>query len=199
MPVNPNDPRVKRTRQLFIQAFNDLLDEKRNLYSISVYDIAARASVNRTTFYAHFEDKFAFLEYWMTEKFKIIIRKKLPDDSPFSQGSLRILVQTIFQFQVRFRQYITPGDRQFEPLLEKAMQKELYRLLLQWLNSKPNQCLPQEKLEALALVVSWGVFGSALQWSRDTKVRSLESIVEDVMEVVTVNMGTFWEQENSGA
>lgn len=76
MPVNPSDPRVKRTRLLFIQAFNDLLDEKRNIYSISVHDIANRAAVNRATFYAHFEDKFAFLAYWMTEKFQLILKKK---------------------------------------------------------------------------------------------------------------------------
>ncbi|MNV49720.1 hypothetical protein D3C71_1416850 [compost metagenome] len=194
MPVNPNDPRVKRTRQLFIQAFNDLLDEKRTLYSISVLDIAARADVNRATFYAHFEDKFAFLDYWMTEKFQIIIRKKLPDDADFSQDNLHVLVQTIFQFQVRFRQYITPGDKQFEPMLEKAVQKELYRLLVQWLKSGPIQSFPQERLEATALVVSWGIFGSALQWSRDVQVRSLESMVEDVIEVVTVNLGAFGEQ-----
>lgn len=130
----------------------------------------------------------------MTDKFQNIIKKRLPDDLAFSQENLHILVQTIFQFLVRFRQYITPGDKQFEPMLEKAMQKELYRLLLQWLQLRPNQSLPQEKLEAAALVVSWGVFGSALQWSRDTGVRSLESIVEDVIEVVTVNLGAFGEQ-----
>ncbi|GAA4874900.1 TetR/AcrR family transcriptional regulator [Paenibacillus vulneris] len=199
MPVNPNDPRVKRTRQLFIQAFNELLDEKRNIYSISVYDITARASVNRATFYAHFEDKFAFLEYWMTEKFQIIIQKRLPDDSAFNKDNLRTLVQTIFQFQLRFRGYITPGDKQFEPMLEKAVQRELYRLLLQWLKSGAQQSFPQERLEATALVVSWGVFGSALQWSRDAQARSLESMVQDVIEVVTVNLGSFWQQATSGS
>ncbi|MFC0212060.1 TetR/AcrR family transcriptional regulator [Paenibacillus chartarius] len=194
MPVNPNDPRVKRTRQLLIQTFNDLLDEKRNIYSISVHDIATRAAVNRATFYAHFQDKFAFLEYWMTEKFHIIINKRLPDDSVFSQDNLRVLVQTIFQFLLRFRQYITPGDKQFEPMLEKAMQKEVYRLLLQWSKLAANQSIPQEKLETTALVASWGVFGTALQWSRDAQARSLESMVEDVIEVVLVNLGAIWEQ-----
>lgn len=194
MPVNPSDPRVKRTRQLFIQAFNDLLDEKRNIYSISVHDIANRAAVNRATFYAHYEDKFAFLAYWMTEKFQLILQKRLPDDAAFSPDNLYILVQTVFQFLVRFRQYLTPGDKQFEPLLENAMQKELYRLLLQWLKSGPKQNVLQEKREATALVVSWGIFGSALQWSREIQTRTLESMVEEVIEVVTVNLGAFWEQ-----
>ncbi|WP_223879726.1 TetR/AcrR family transcriptional regulator [Paenibacillus spiritus] len=179
---------------MFIQAFNDLLDEKRNIYSISVHDIANRAAVNRATFYAHFEDKFAFLAYWMTEKFQLILQKRLSDDAAFNSDNLYILVQTVFQFLVRFRQYLTPGDKQFEPLLENAMQKELYRLLLQWLKSGPKQKDPQEKLEATALVVSWGIFGSALQWSREVQDRTLESMVEEVIEVVTVNLGVFWEQ-----
>lgn len=194
MPVNPSDPRVKRTRQLFIQAFNDLLGEKRNIYSISVHDITNRAAVNRATFYAHFEDKFAFLAYWMTEKYQLILRNKLPDDAAFSPDNLYVLVQTVFHFLVRFRQYLTPGDKQFEPLLENAMQKELYRLLLQWLKSGPKQSGPPEKLEATALVVSWGIFGSALQWSREVQARTLESMVEEVVEVVTVNLGAYWEQ-----
>ncbi|WP_213619492.1 TetR/AcrR family transcriptional regulator [Paenibacillus sp. J22TS3] len=194
MPVNPSDPRVKRTRQLFIQAFNDLLDEKKNLYSISVHDIANRAAVNRATFYAHFEEKFAFLAYWMTEKFQLILKKRLPDDAAYSPDNLYVLVQTVFQFLVRFRQYLTPGDKQFEPLLENAMQKELYRLLLQWLKSGPKQSGPQKKPEATALVVSWGIFGSALQWSREVQARTLESMVEEIIEVVTVNLGAFWGQ-----
>ncbi|WP_245947995.1 TetR/AcrR family transcriptional regulator [Paenibacillus sambharensis] len=179
---------------MFIQAFNDLLDEKRNIYSISVHDIANRATVNRATFYAHFEDKLAFLAYWMTEKFQLILKKRLPDDAAFSQDNLYVLVQTVFQFLVRFRQYLTPGDKQFEPLLENAMQKELYRLLLQWLKSGPDQSGQQKRLETMALVVSWGIFGSALQWSREVQASALESMVEEVTEVVTVNLGAFWEK-----
>ncbi|UJF32119.1 TetR/AcrR family transcriptional regulator [Paenibacillus hexagrammi] len=179
---------------MFIQAFNDLLDEKRNIYSISVHDIANRAAVNRATFYAHFEDKFAFLAYWMTEKFQLILKKRLPDDAAFSPDNLYALVQTVFQFLVRFRQYLSLGDKQFEPMLENAMQKELYRLLLHWLKSGSKQSDPQEKLEATALVVSWGIFGSAMQWSREVHSRTLESMVEEVIEVVTVNLGAFWEQ-----
>lgn len=194
MPVNPNDPRVKRTRQLFMQAFHDLLGEKRNIYSISVHDITTRAAINRATFYAHFQDKFAFLEYWMTEKFQTIIKNRLPNDSVFSSDNLRVLVQTVFHFLVQFRQYITPGDKQFEPMFEIAMQKELYRLLLKWIKEEAGQGCSQEKLEATALVVSWGVFGSALQWSQNTQDRPEEKMVLDVMEIITVNLAPFWKR-----
>ncbi len=59
--VNPNDPRVVRTRQLIIDAFVDLLGKK-DFYSITVSDISKQATINRATFYAHFTDKFALID-----------------------------------------------------------------------------------------------------------------------------------------
>ena len=55
--INLDDPRVKRTRQLLQQAFMSLMMEGR-FRDITVQEIADRATVNRATFYAHFEDKF---------------------------------------------------------------------------------------------------------------------------------------------
>ncbi|WP_433944773.1 TetR family transcriptional regulator [Paenibacillus sp. SN-8-1] len=184
MSVNPDDPRVIRTRQQLVQAFNELVGEKRNFYSISVHDIAAQAAVNRTTFYAHFQDKYDFLEYWKTEKFQIFVNDRLPDDASFNADNLRILIQTIFDFLLHARQYSTPGDKQFETIFENAIHKELHRLLLKWLHEANKQGYSRDKVETKALVVSWGVFGSALQWSRNPQDRSVEWMVEAIMEVI---------------
>jgi AcrR family transcriptional regulator len=43
------DPRVKRTRQLLVQAFFELLSAK-DFEVVSVQDIAEKATVNRATF-----------------------------------------------------------------------------------------------------------------------------------------------------
>ncbi|MGG1550946.1 TetR family transcriptional regulator [Paenibacillus ferrarius] len=51
---------------------------------MSVHDIATQAAVNRTTFYAHFQDKYDFLEYWKTEKFKNFVNSRLPEDVSFN-------------------------------------------------------------------------------------------------------------------
>ncbi|WP_240941310.1 TetR family transcriptional regulator [Paenibacillus sp. HB172176] len=87
--MNPDDPRVIRTRQQLVQAFNDLVGEKRNFYSIAVQDIANQAGVNRTTFYTHFQDKYDFLEYWKTEKFKGFVHCRLPEAASFNADNLR--------------------------------------------------------------------------------------------------------------
>ncbi|GJM75747.1 TetR/AcrR family transcriptional regulator [Paenibacillus macerans] len=194
MPVNPEDPRVKRTRQLFVQAFNDLVGKKRNIYSISVHDITNQATVNRTTFYAHFQDKYDFLKYWMTEKFQMAIRDRLPEETRCNADNLRILIQTIFDFLLRFQQNSTPGDKPFEAMFENAMHQDLHRLLLKRVNEVDTQGFSQEKLEAMALVISWGIFGSALQWSRNPQDRSAETMFDEVIEVISVNLAPFWEQ-----
>jgi AcrR family transcriptional regulator len=188
MPVNANDPRVKRTRQLLMQSFMELLVEKKNIYSISVQDIAARATVNRATFYAHFEDKFAFLECWMREKFQRKLKEALPDSSISDMSSLRTLILTVFDFLARTRQYMTPVDSQFEPLFEIAMQKELYQLLFKWLSEESNIPVSQEIVEATAIFISWGIFGSAVQWSRSPQNRTAEAMVRDVLVVVAAGL-----------
>ncbi|UPK41505.1 TetR/AcrR family transcriptional regulator [Paenibacillus pabuli] len=197
MSVNPQDPRVKRTRQLFVQAFNDLIGKKRNVYSISVHDITNQATVNRTTFYAHFQDKYDFLKYWMTEKFQMTIRNRLPEEARCSAENLRILMQSIYDFLLQFRQCSTPGDKQFEAMFENAMHQDLHQRLLNRINEVHAQGFSQEKLEALALVVSWGIFGSALQWSREPQDRSFETMFEQVIEVLSVNLAPLWGQTAS--
>src|SRR5947209_4148058 len=114
--VNGSDPRVQRTRQLLIQAFMALVQEKQHIHTISVQEIAARATVNRATFYAHFEDKYALLESWMREKFQGILSRQLPPTSTLRRETLQTLILAVFDFLARVRQYLRPSDKQFEPL-----------------------------------------------------------------------------------
>ena len=72
MPVKEQDkrvdPRVKRTRKLLEKAFMELMVEK-GFQSITIQDVTERATVNRATFYAHFEDKFDLLDSYIREQF----------------------------------------------------------------------------------------------------------------------------------
>src|SRR3984893_1278216 len=54
------DPRIRRTRHLLQDALRNLLTQQ-EFDKISVQDITEAATVNRATFYAHYEDKFALL------------------------------------------------------------------------------------------------------------------------------------------
>jgi Transcriptional regulator len=56
MQSGKTDRRIERTRECLWDALVQLIDE-RGYAGISVQDITERASVNRTTFYRHYEDK----------------------------------------------------------------------------------------------------------------------------------------------
>ncbi|MFD0672877.1 TetR/AcrR family transcriptional regulator [Cohnella sp. GCM10027633] len=60
------DMRVMRTRKLLWNALLDLL-EAREFDSLTVQEICDAAMVHRTTFYKHFEDKFALLSYGLAK------------------------------------------------------------------------------------------------------------------------------------
>ncbi|MNE87683.1 hypothetical protein D3C80_1849100 [compost metagenome] len=49
----------------------------------------------------------------------------------------------------------------------------------------------RDKVETKALVVSWGVFGPALQWSRNPQNRSVEWMVEEIIEVIWADLASF--------
>jgi AcrR family transcriptional regulator len=60
-PLEQTDLRVRRTHKLLWEALMAELSE-RPIEEITVTDICERAMVHRTTFYKHYEDKYALLE-----------------------------------------------------------------------------------------------------------------------------------------
>ncbi len=65
------DMRVRRTRKMLQQAFIELTIEK-GFAALTVRDIAARAMVNRATFYHHYLDKYDLLEQYMNEIYELL-------------------------------------------------------------------------------------------------------------------------------
>jgi AcrR family transcriptional regulator len=187
--ANGNDPRVKRTRQLLLQAFISLLEERHNIHSISVQDITERATVNRSTFYAHFEDKYAFLEVWMREKFHHALESQLPATSTLQMSTLRLLILAVFDFLALWQYHLKPADRQFVPFFEVALQQELQEVLLHWLNQAPSSVpICQETGEITAQVISWAIFGPAVQWSRGDQTITKDMMARHVLDVVIAGL-----------
>ena len=70
------DRRVRRTRKLLWEALLTLLEEH-SLEQISVADICEEAQLNRTTFYKHFENKYALFVYGMKYDQELFEKKLL--------------------------------------------------------------------------------------------------------------------------
>lgn len=182
--MNENDPRVKRTRDLLMNSFMELLERGRAIQTITVQEITDGATVNRATFYAHYADKNAFLGSWMREKFKRVINKRLPNASIQNIGDLRAIILTVFDFFISYRNYRTSEDNQLDTLFAAAMQQEFYQLLIKWLSQASNPDVSYDLLDATALCVSWAIFGPAVQWSRSHQHRLAEAVVKDILVVI---------------
>lgn len=180
------DPRVKRTRQLLFQAFFELMKE-RGFRAISIQDITDRATVNRATFYAHFEDKYALLDSFIREEFQQLVASKIPASPSLTISNLQLLVLTVFDFLSHIHhEGCTPGDKQqIDPLFEEAVQQELYSILFNWLKNVPKTDGPRRvPLETTVTAMSWAIFGSAVRWSQGSRTVSKEEMSKQVLTVV---------------
>jgi AcrR family transcriptional regulator len=178
------DPRVIRTRQLIQQAFIDLFHEK-SFEEITIQEIADRATINRVTFYAHFQDKFALLEYTLREMIRQHIYKQLPEGVQFSPENLAKLILTVCQFLTEIRHTCPPPHDQMDVLMEKQIKSELYEILHSWLTEiSARETNAGPTLEQTAMVTSWAIYGAAAQWMLEKRVKSAHEYVDQVLPLI---------------
>ena len=163
------DPRITRTRNLIRDALREMVHEK-PFSEISVQDIAERATINRATFYAHFEDKFALLEDLVRTNYG----SELAEHDPHAASDVSELLEAITLVtaeHVRGHKRCKV-DKEFEPQIERAMQDVLYTFLLTALG------------DAAALVVSSAVIGVTMQWRAGKYKLPVEDLVERLVTVL---------------
>ncbi len=157
------DPRVLRTRQLLLHAFSDLFSEK-GFHAMTVQDITERARVNRGTFYTHFEDKYAILEWWLREQFQQRVASTVLLSDPWNLGTFRVLIQSVVQWFTQLHPLTRSADRSLIPLVVTTLQEALFELLLQGFKTVVRSGQDQQvDLETVALVTSWAIFGTGFQ------------------------------------
>ena len=178
------DPRVKRTRELLVRAFNELLEEKGHS-GLTVQEIAERATINRATFYAHFRDQYELFDYVISEAFREELRRRLPASPELSEENLRVLILVVCDYLAGLNTACSWSDRRFRPLIEARVQGELYELLLGWIEDLPQKTNGKPTTpEVVASVVSWAIFGAGLQWSRNEAPRSAEESADQILSVI---------------
>ena len=187
MLPNPNeklDPRVIRTRGLILRSFEDMLAEK-NFEAISVQDVTDKAQVNRATFYAHFQDKYALLDYSISQMFLQEIEKRTLNVCSYSPDNLRNLILAVCEFLARLHTSCAQPHNQFESLVESTIKKQVFDLLSYWLrNSKVPTEIP-------ATVATWAIYGLASHYSHMKKRPTLEKFVDEAFPLVAVNLEQF--------
>lgn len=183
---NPDDPRVKRTRHLLQQAMMDLLHTK-SFPSITVQDIAEHATVNRATFYAHFEDKYDLMDSVIRNNVQAALSEGMSRTMALTADSLQTLCRTVFDFLLEVHTTCKTGDKQFGPMFDTAVQQELFTFVADWLAHLSLPMVRDMDVESVATVMSWSILGAGAEWSRGSRSRTQtsEELARQVVAVLS--------------
>jgi AcrR family transcriptional regulator len=180
------DPRVRRTRQLLQAALSKLLEQK-EFEKISIQDIADAATLNRATFYDHYDDKFALLECMVASRFHELLAERGVRFDGSCAGGLGAMVLGVCDFLMKSPGAEDEHQRLMVPHLESAAVAVVRKMILDGLKMHPG--LNAVSPEMMASTVSSAVFGAAKEWVRTPNRCSLEEIVETVTRLVTPIFG----------
>ena len=166
------------------QALIELMAEK-SFGAITVGDIAERATVNRATFYAHFTDKHALLEYTIREMIQQRLHSRLPAGSSFNSENLAVLILAVCEFLAEMNRQCPPPHGQMGPLMEKQIKAELYEILQAWVpDLRAGSTDHSPTTEQVAVVASWAIYGAAVQWSQQERPEPAERFVQQVLPLI---------------
>jgi len=173
------DPRIRRTRQLLQQALEKLLETK-EFDKISVQDIADLATVNRATFYDHYNDKSALLVAMVGCRFHQLIAEREVQFDGTCASALKSLVLAVTEYLARMQG--PDGARDPEPHMESAMIAVVRHILMDGLKKHP----PKDGIpaELVAAASSWAIYGAVKEWTRTPERSSADQLAVTVTTMV---------------
>ncbi len=129
-PFDEADLRVRRTHKLLWEALMAELSE-RTIEEITVSDICERAMVHRTTFYKHYEDKYALLEQGIRQMYDDLLVEE--DHKPPSAYSLEhppTYFMRLFEHAAQYQQFYKlmvcgEGIGRFQKLLKEYIAEKI--------------------------------------------------------------------------
>lgn len=184
------DPRVRRTQHLLQQAFLDLLMQH-SFEAITVKDISERAMVNRATFYAHFDDKYALLDQTIRTIFQRMLHKRLPNMAVTSRVDLEQVVLAVCDFLCQFDGACRRVERRFEVLVEKEIKALVAELLQIWFAKvDPSLWYRGTTPELAATIASWAIYGASLHWMRQNPRPAVDTFVHAMLPLITEGIPT---------
>ena len=163
----------------------ELIQANHNFDQVTVLDIAERAGVNRATFYAHFEDKYALLDDFVAQAFQSKLAGYLPPDHSGVVG-VHVLVRVTCELLDEMLGTCPPSTQaQHGGLMMRQLQhniKAAVRADLGQTESNPRR-------DELAVTFrSWAVFGAAFDWMQSPRRVPAETLADEVAALLRAGM-----------
>jgi AcrR family transcriptional regulator len=158
--INKNDPRAKRTRHLIQEAFWKLMIAK-GFDGITVRDIARSAAVNRSTFYAHYSDKYAVLD----EITEIAFEQRIPESiriaDRFTNEVCEQIVSLTYDYILSFYKTCRFNNKSFGSQVDEKVRQILFALIR---NILLRESVAEGEAEIIATMISSAIYSAAYYW-----------------------------------
>lgn len=168
------------TKRMLSLSLKKLL-EKNTLDNITIQDITDDAEVSRKTFYYHFQDIYALLEWTLSEDCRHLLESKV------KRGDWKESIVALFEYMQENRLIILNAFHSLErDTLEHEVFSILSPLLFDLLNAQPNfELLNDEDQRFIVSVYGLGVTGLLLRWISTDMLAPSEPLIRQLYRLAS--------------
>lgn len=168
---------------MLIDALAELLKEK-SFESISIQDITSRATLNRATFYLHYNDKSTLLRALTEFRFSTMLERR---GVVFNgcDGTLQAIALGVCDYLVDTAKGV---DELGKPAVETSITQVIAGMFLE--GTKSHDPPLESDPALLAATTAWAIFGAAREWFTQPKripaeemARRIETLVAPLFTV----------------
>jgi AcrR family transcriptional regulator len=155
--IGTTDPRILRSRRMLMDSLAKLLIQKA-FEDISIQEIADEATLNRATFYLHYQDKNALLQAMTDVRFRALIKRRGITFTDCN-GALRAIALGVCDYLAETTTCPTqlariPLEGSIIPVVEDMFKEGLAH----------HEMAPGVDPALRATTAAWAVFGAARRW-----------------------------------
>ena len=177
------DFRILKTYNALHEAFVELLETK-SFEEMTVNELCDRARIRRATFYKHFEDKYDYFHFFLSELHEELKENITAKNSVTNANDYTIqLLHETFQFAHKHKAIwnrIKNSNRMsfLYQALEKQISLELYNIMI---NIHKNQ--PSQELDLLISFYAGGLINVIYQWLEQPNPLTEQELVEKLFKI----------------
>jgi len=171
---------TQTTKKALAASLKKLL-EKSTIDKITVKDIVEDCEVNRQTFYYHFQDIYALLEWiFLTESAQVIAANKTY--ATWQQGFLQV-----FHYVEQNRALVVNAYHSISrEHLERYLYNIVYKLMIDVVNEQAQGMnVPESDKKFIADFYKYAFVGLMLEWIRTGMKEAPEEIIDKLSKLIT--------------
>jgi AcrR family transcriptional regulator len=174
------DRKTRYTRKALADSLIELMKDK-PFVKITIRELCEKADINRTTFYAHYQDQYDLLKQIEEETLGYIENILNKYDNKRSKREVLEMVEEIFDF-------IAHNSNSLQVLLSEngdiGFQKKLFRHFMfkeQLLKYFPRKLIREERKEYWSVYVINGAIGMVQHWLKDNMAVPVSELAKILM------------------